>query len=257
MRLTGLVWCLLLILPACGGRPVQESGREGHPLVELSIQFLLEMKLGDQASVYRQELEALTQEDLNTLVTDAEKISFWLNVYNALTQEALLFDPSLYEDKAAFFKAKRLPLAGKALSLDDIEHGLLRRSRNKYSLGYLPKLFVGAFERKNRVNHLDPRIHFALNCGASGCPPIAFFEPPTLEQELQSNTVDFLQREAILEGDTLYLTPLMSWFRADFGGKRGIYVFLEEMGILSPGERPKLVFTEYDWTLEPGNFRGD
>ncbi len=248
---------MVFLLPSCGGRPVQSGGGDGNSIVEISVQYLLEIKFGARESEYRKELEGLTQDDLNSLVSDAEKISFWLNVYNALTQEAIYEDPQGYADKSFFFKEKRIALAGQDLSLDDIEHGLLRRSRNKYSLGYLPKLFVSSFERKNRVKVLDPRIHFALNCGASGCPPIVIYEPPTLEEELQEGTLNFLEQEAVLQEDTLYLTPLMSWYRADFGGIKGIYRFLEELNILEKGSRPKIVFREYDWTLDPGNFVKD
>ncbi len=51
-------------------------------------------------------------------------------------------------------------------SLDEIEHGILWRSKCKLSLGYFNKIFKSRFEKAFRVDKLDYRIHFALNCGA-------------------------------------------------------------------------------------------
>src|SRR5690606_5957308 len=133
-------------------------------------------------------------------------------------------------------------------------HGLLRRSRNKLSLGYLPKLFVSKFERKNRVDNIDPRIHFALNCGAKSCPPIVIYDESTINEQLDESTKNYLKSEVKVEGDVVYTSSLMSWFRADFGGKKGIRKFLANYDIIEKGAKPTLKFQDYDWTLDKGNY---
>ncbi|NIS29619.1 MAG: DUF547 domain-containing protein, partial [Actinobacteria bacterium] len=73
--------------------------------------------------------------------TDPARYAFWLNLYNAWVQRALREDPSRLERRWRFFRAKRVPVAGRKLSLDDLEHGLLRRSQLKLGLGYLTNPF--------------------------------------------------------------------------------------------------------------------
>ena len=106
--------------------------------------------------------------------------------------------------------------------MDDIEHGILRRSKVKWSFGYFNKLFPSAFEKKHRVDTLDYRIHFSLNCGATSCPPIAFYKPEQLDKQLEVATKVYLSGEAAYnEADnTVALPALMGWFRGVFGGKK-------------------------------------
>ncbi|WP_323192978.1 DUF547 domain-containing protein, partial [Halostella sp. PRR32] len=60
------------------------------------------------------------------------------------------------------FRRNLLTVAGESLSVDDVEHGILRRSRSGIGLGYVPRLRRSRFERRHRVDDVDPRIHFAL-----------------------------------------------------------------------------------------------
>lgn len=73
------------------------------------------------------------------LGSDDARKTFWINVYNAATQTTLKAAPDRYKSRSRFFKAKLVTIAGERLSLDNIEHGILRRSKNKLSFGYLNK----------------------------------------------------------------------------------------------------------------------
>ena len=192
----------------------------------------------------------------NQLKTDKEKIAFWVNIYNAFIQISLSENPKLYKNKGAFFSEKRIKIGGENLSFDDIEHGILRKSRIKISLGYLRKWFRPKWERKLRVDNVDWRIHFALNCGAKSCPPVAIYTVDNLENELNFMTKAYLQEQTTYNADTITATTsvLMSWFRGDFGGKNGAKKILFNYKITP--EKPKyLDFKTYDWTLFLGNFR--
>lgn len=63
-------------------------------------------------------------------------------------------------------------VGGHTFSLDDIEHGILRCNKKHPTSGAVA--FSISDPRLPFVLHLplDPRIHFALNCGAKGCPAI-------------------------------------------------------------------------------------
>jgi hypothetical protein len=89
----------------------------------------------------------------------------------------LFFLITRLSNKKSFFTVKQINVANKQLSLDEIEHGILRRSKIKWSLGYLNKLFPSAFEKHQRADKADYRIHFALNCGAKAVRRLLFTSP--------------------------------------------------------------------------------
>ena len=80
------------------------------------------------------------------------------------------------------------------------------------------------FDRKDprtafMVDKVDPRIHFALNCGASSCPPIAVYDAESLAQDLETATEGFLEQSVTLNAETksVNLSQLFQWYRVDFG----------------------------------------
>ncbi|RCS26064.1 DUF547 domain-containing protein [Polaribacter sp. WD7] len=219
------------------------------------LQNIIDGKSNEKAI---QLLENTTLEDLTTaLQTDKQKIAFWVNIYNAFIQISLTENPEEYENRGAFFGKPRVKIAGEVLSFDDIEHGIIRKSRVKISLGYLKKWFNPKWERKLRIdNDIDWRVHFALNCGAKSCPPVAIYSSKNLDKEFDFMTTEYLKEQTIYneETRTAKSVALMSWFRGDFGGKSGACKILKKYGI-TPEEAKNLEFKSYDWTLLLGNFR--
>ena len=92
-------------------------------------------------------------------------------------------------------RKKLFTITSTLFSLDDVEHGILRRYRYKYSLGFITDLFPSKIIKKLAVSKIDYRIHFALNCGAKSCPPIAFYTSLNIEEELNLATQSFLESE--------------------------------------------------------------
>lgn len=199
-----------------------------------------------------------TLEDLTTeLKTDSQKLAFWINVYNAFIQISLTENPKEYEDRGAFFKKPRVKIAGETLSFDDMEHDIMRKSRVKISWGYLRKYFRPKWERKLRNDgDLEWRIHFALNCGAKSCPPVAIYSAENLNTELDFMTTEYLKEQTTCNAatKTAKSVSLFSWFRADFGGLCGARQILFDYKI-TPEKPKKLDFKSYDWTLSLGNYR--
>jgi hypothetical protein len=193
------------------------------------------------------------------LADDASRIAFWLNVYNAAVRARLVADPGAYRRRGRFFAAPAVTIAGRRLSPNAIEHGILRRSALLLGLGYLRNPFPSAFERRMRVTRVDPRIHFALNCGARNCPPLAAWDPATLEQDLERGTGAYLVAECArsADGGRVRVPRLLLWYRGDFGGRRGVLALLRRHGIVGGGEEPAIRYGPYDWTLDLGGPAGD
>lgn len=94
--------------------------------------------------------------------------------------------------RPVIFKDKSIHFADAHFSLDEVEHGILRKYRWKYSFGYLPQFLPAMRIKQLAVEAIDFRIHFALNCGAKSCPPIAFYRYDKINDQLDLATQSFL-----------------------------------------------------------------
>ena len=225
---------------------------------ELSQQFIYAAKTDNDVSQQINELANLDFDSLaKTLSTDDLRKAFWINLYNGFTQYFLKKDPGRYKSRGKFFKAKQINVAGINWSLDQIEHDILRRSKIKWSLGYLNKIFVSKKIKKLRVDHLDYRIHFALNCGAKSCPPIAFYDPNHINQQLDVATRAYLTGEADYDStnNKLELPAIMGWFRRDFKGKKNMLKLVKKLDIVPQDKYPHISFKKYDWNLYLNNYK--
>lgn len=204
--------------------------------------------------------EILAKTNINVLAdgldADHKRLAFWVNIYNAYIQIILRKHPDLYEDRSSFFKKDQIPIAGEVISFEKIEHGILRRSQWEYGLGYIGNLFPGELERKMRVDNPDYRIHFALNCGAKDCPPVAIYEWQKLEEQFKKGTTSYLKKTTDYNASekTVRVTALFSWFRGDFGGTSGIKDILQQEGLIPTTKGVDIDFKNYDWTLDLDNF---
>jgi len=194
------------------------------------------------------------------LHTPPQQLAFWINVYNGYTQHYLKTDPSTYlQDRSRHFRLARLQIAGSAVSLEDIEHGVLRRGATIWTLGHWRWLAIrSAFVRRFAVDAVDYRIHFALNCGALSCPPVMPYLPESLDAQLDAITCFYLAREARYDANagTAVVPALLRWFSADFAGgsadaKRAI---LRRYGVIPEGVEPSIRYAPYDWTLKVQNY---
>ena len=226
------------------------TDHDGAP--ELAMRLLLAVRAADAhgAADVSGALSRLTEADLaRDLPDDAARIATWVNLYNAATQQLVDADPARYAHRFRFFRQPAVTVAGTPLSLDTLEHGLLRGSRPKVGLGYLRNPFAGGFERRFRVERPDPRVHFALNCAAASCPPIAAYAPGRLDAQLDLATHAYLGATARRVGGDLVVPRIFRWFPGDFGGPGGIRRFLAAHGHPSDGLR--LRYAPWDWTPAP------
>lgn len=190
------------------------------------------------------------------LAEDLQKITFWVNVYNGYIQYFLRNHPEWYDDRSSFFSTERILMAGKKISFEDIEHGILRRSQHPWFLGYGRKWFPSRYEKKFRVSDVDYRIHFVLNCGAKSCPPVRILDIDKAEDQLQEAKIEYIKKTTTFDAskNEVSVTPLFSWFRGDFGGKKGVKKIVT--GIVSiPVEKFDLKYIDYDWTLDLNNIQ--
>jgi thiol-disulfide isomerase/thioredoxin len=244
--------------PVTNAQRMIKENKTTNSLNQLSQEFIYAAKTGNETSLILDRLKNINYDSLKEeLATDEEKKAFWINLYNGFTQLFLKKDPDKYKNRNKFFKVKQIDIAGNQFSLDEIEHDILRRSKIKWSLGYLNKMFPGKTAKSLRVDKLDYRIHFALNCGAKSCPPIAFYEPSHLQTQLDVASRAYLTGEAVYNANknTLTLPTIMSWFRHDFKGKKNMLKLIKKYDIVPQDKYPHISFKKYDWNLYLDNYK--
>lgn len=176
-------------------------------------------------------LAALGRADIDTPADPNVILAFWINAYNALTLAGVLhlYPIRTVRDHTAIvvgfnlWKNLRLHIGGRTLSLSDIEHGILRATG-------------------------DSRVHFALVCGANGCPvlPRQAYSAATLDHQLDTGERAFLARPDAVAFDpnrrVVRLSKLFKWYARDFGDE------LERIR-RSFGDDVKVEYQPYDWGL--------
>lgn len=215
----------------------------------LSADLLYAVKTEGDTDWLRDQLATLERSRLErALATREGTLSFWLNCYNAYAQLRLEEEPRLLEggrlDRWKFLVRDRVPVAGRWLSLNDIEHGMLRSSKHPWGLGYLPRLFPSSFERAFRLEECDPRVHFALCRGAENNPPITVYSPADVDAELDIAVEWYLEENVAYDPDENVATIPRSFrrYQGDFGGRNGIVAFLTEYNAIPEGIRPTLEY---------------
>jgi hypothetical protein len=178
------------------------------------------------------------------LDTEDKRKAFWINLYNGaflvLRKKNQLKAPKI-------FTTPRIKFADFSLSLDDIEHGILRKGQWKYGLGYFKRPFIRREVTSLMVDELDYRIHFVLNCGAKSCPLIRIYDDLKLTAQLNRAQNLFVKEESQEQGNQLWISKIFLWFYGDFGGKRGI-VNLHHKVLKLKRATYSIKYYPYDWS---------
>lgn len=183
-----------------------------------------------------------------------QQMAFLINAYNAYTVDLILTRyPKLESIKdlgsllQSPWKKEFVPLLGRTMSLDQIEHENLRA----------------------RGRHDDPRIHFAVNCASVGCPMLReeAFVADRLEAQLAEQTQRFVSDHSRNRYDAgagrLEVSKIFDWYGEDFRlGHKGIaslpafFARYSNQLADAPADREKvrgaqlpITFLDYDWKL--------
>ncbi len=268
---------ILLILASCGGfNNSTNTGEQtqqtqaatttpGKPFNYQTYNSILKEYVNPQGLVDYEKLKENRQQldEFNSAIgavtpstynswNDSEKIAFLINAYNSLTLESIIDN---YPTKSirripGVWKIRKFDVAGEKMTLDHIEHQVLRKEFN------------------------EPGIHVALVCAAISCPPLRQ-EPYTgqkLEKQLNEQAQRFLGNSQGFRIDSqnnaVYLSSIFKWFGQDYEKTYGQnpnidglnktetaivnyarkYVNSDAQNFLAKGGY-KVKYSNYDWSL--------
>ncbi len=188
-------------------------------------------------------IERLEATPVTALERDEQR-AFWINLYNAVTlREVLEHYPvdSIREIRlsgwpfaAGPWSAKLVSVQGERLSLNDIEHRILRPIWG------------------------DPRIHYAVNCAALGCPNLqaVAFTAGNAESLLDAGARAYVNhpRGVRFEGEALVVSSIYVWFEEDFLAADGSVLahllrFAEPALAARLARARRISGNAYDWSL--------
>ena len=229
--------------------PLLDTDQLMYPknIIFFSQDFYLAIRYEDPIDAY---LDTLSNLNLNHLSDDLNtqdiKLAFWINIYNSLVQSKIILDEKSFVNQEEFFNKQDLIFGGFRISLDDIEHGILRGKKSNNSL-------VAKF----KLDELDNRIHFTMNCGAHSCPAIAYYQPANIEEQLSlaENVFTLGNSSYDTVSNVLITSELFSWFKEDFHGESGIIDIMKINGIVPMNVTPLIKYESYNWDLTPRNYK--
>lgn len=167
-----------------------------------------------------------------------EQFAYWVNLYNALTISQILdnYPVSSITKIGGFFdfgpwNEPIIQVAGKKLTLNDIEHQILRPIWQ------------------------DPRIHYVVNCASLGCPNLSqqALTSANSEKELELAATQFINSEkgVAFKQNTLELSTIYDWYAVDFGpNQKALFEHIDKYRKGRPLKnwQGKIDY-QYDWDL--------
>ncbi len=211
---------------------------------------------------YKDLTKRLRSFDLTSLQDRGQRLAFWINIYNTAVIHGVieLGLKQSVKEFPRFFDRIVYEIGGHCFSLNDMEHGILRGNRRH------PYRLLRPFRKRDSrfafaVIPIDPRIHFALVCGARSCPPIGSYEAEQIDFQLQLASLSFInspQVKILPEEKTVWISRIFKWYKTDFGRSNEALIdtllrFLDEgekkTFLRENRERIRIRYQPYDWNL--------
>ena len=172
--------------------------------------------------------------------SEAERLAYWINAYNAFTVKLIVDNYPLESIKdlnpvlsiptvRSIWTKEWFQIGGADMSLDQIEHKIIRKE----------------FE--------EPRIHFAVNCASFSCPPLRAeaYTATKLDLQLEEQAKLFINdavRNEIAE-NSIKVSKIFNWFGGDFKKGQTLIEFINKYSDVKVDDNAKIRFMSYDWSL--------
>ena len=202
--------------------------------------------------------------DPETLGDADSRLAFWLNIYNIMMIHGVVegirgagrsfWGGVSIRDLTGLYQGAAYQIGRFQLSLDDIEHGILRKNARRR----IGRQFSKDHPAQTLVLDVpEPRIHMALYSACFSSPALCVFEAEAMERQLSLATESYLQKFVRLsDGSKKLVVPqIFRWYGSDFDASGGAVGFVAANHpdrkltqlLLQRSSAP--VFLEFDWRL--------
>jgi hypothetical protein len=179
---------------------------------------------------FKKSVEDFKSKTPGATASKEEQLAYWINVYNAETIKLVLANFPLKSiqnlDGGKPWDVKRIKAGSSIYSLNDIENMIIRPKFN------------------------DPRVHFALNCGAKSCPPLlnSAYQAVSLNSTLDKQARNFINSplNGTITAKSMTISKIFEWYAKDFGN---IVTFVNKYSNTKVEAAVKPVFNTYNWSL--------
>lgn len=192
-------------------------------------------------NAFNQYLDLLSKNPPAASWSKQDQMAYWINAYNAYTIRLILdhYPVKSIKDIGSKIKipfvttpwaAKFFSIGGQKMSLDNIEHGTLRK---KYD---------------------DPRIHFALVCASISCPRLRneAYTGDKLDWQLDDQGSDFLNNPAKnkISPDKAQLSKYFDWYKGDWNDNhQSVVNWVNRYSKTKIDEKTSILYLDYNWNL--------
>jgi hypothetical protein len=208
--LVDLLLAVLLVIMA--GSAMAEEFDHGYRLYDDALQKYVDNGMVNYAGLktdagpldgYLKEAAAVSENQFKSW-NEPRRLAFLFNLYNAATLRLIIdhYPVKSIKDIGSFFKGPWdqpvVRLFGNTITLDKLEHGILRKQYN------------------------EPRLHLALVCAAKGCPPLRreAYTAERLNEQLDDQAKRFLGNPLAFRIDRgkgiVYFSSIFKWYGDDF-----------------------------------------
>jgi len=229
---------LLLLSITIGNLTAQENLAEFNQKLEQFYASYLDKGKVDYLQIFqeKEEITSLSKYLYNSDITDfseSKTLAFYINAYNLLVIKSVIdnFPINSPKERGNFFNNNLHLIAGSELSLDQLES----------------KIF--------QLNN-DPRIHFALVCGAKGCPPLKsiVYQEDKLEMQLDQKTKSAINNKSFIrpnpEIKKVRVSEIFNWYKSDFiNDNQTIIQYINQYRVNKIPKNYKLDYYDFDWAL--------
>ena len=182
------------------------------------------------AAEFESYLNDLANNPPNASWSREKTMAYWINAYNAFTIKLIVDYYPVRSIKEIHngnpWDVRWIKIGGKTYTLNNIENDILR-----------PK-------------YKDARIHFAVNCAAYSCPPLAnkAFTEQNLNSLLEQQTKQFVNNAAFnsISANSVQVSRIFEWYASDFGD---LITYLNKYSNTKIAAGTKVDYKEYDWKL--------
>ena len=224
------------------------------------VSYDLEFQLFDEATCELQKINMFT-------LTQVDRLSFCLNIYNMMVQHAFakVGRPESNMRRDFFFSNVSYNIGGHVYSLNDVENGILRGNKRPAGFHFSRPFGSGDPRLAAVIEQPDARLHFALNCGAKSCPPVKEYTSGAVLEELRVVAMAFCGEDTNIAVDVdkmeIKISKLFHWYMYDFGPTEKI-LLAEVIPQWLEGEKKQQFLTvvnsgkyklkklKYDWTTD-------